>query len=613
MKTGVVNRSLEKQRGMRLQATLFVLLKLTFEFASCTELHVTHGSTLELPCVMFQLDISGAAITWTFQGKDVSPQSTGPVRVKKEGLYLSIPHVTSADEGKYECLVKVNNVEMISSYDIKVAASSVYTIKVSLGSRAHLPCHFPTSSQVSTNAFWFRETDAGKKMSLNLEDDILNDIQRFSLIYPFDSDQTVLIRDTVLEDAGIYHCESAAGQKLSTVRLMVQAAPTPPPFLCKDMNTAWEPCQDESSRTGEPILQESLTEFSMKLYTYLRESNPSRNLLFSPISISGMFSHLLLGAKNDTRKAIERAVCVPHDFHCLHVHMKKLREKLSGSLQMASQIFYNPQMNLTESFTDQSIEFYDAQPTRLLNTSEENTQMINSWVANKTNNKITQLVDSISPSTQLILLNAVSFSGQWKVKFGPGPSKGLFTKLNGDLVKVPLLYHRGYMTATKYVLELKAQVARFALSGDSSLYILVPRTYKVEDLQQLEAKMTDTAVLQMIEEMKTTSPHPVEVSLPRIKLDVQPDMNIVMKKLGLSSLFEEANLCGLYSEDRLLLDDARHRAFLALTEDGVEAGAATAMGFARSFPSFSAMQPFVMLLWSDQANVPLFIGRVTEP
>ncbi|XP_060944914.1 plasma protease C1 inhibitor isoform X2 [Limanda limanda] len=598
---------------MRLQATLFVLLQLIFELSSCTQLQVTQGSTLELPCVMFQSDISGAAITWKFQGKDVSPQSTGPVRVKKEGLYLSISPVTSANEGEYVCLVKQDNVEMISSYNIKVAASSEYTIKVSQGSEAYLPCHFPTGGQVSANAVWFRETDAVKKMSLNLDDDSRVDNQRFTLLYPGDSDQTVLIKDTVMEDAGIYHCESAAGQKLSTVHIIVEAAPTPPPFLCKGMSTAWEPCEDVRSRTGEPILQESLTDFSMKLYSFLRESNPSSNLLFSPISISGMFSHLLLGAKGETRKVIERAVCVPHDFHCLHVHMKKLREKLSGSLQMASQIYYNPQMNLTESFTNQSIEFYDAKPTRLLNGSEENTQMINSWVANKTNNKITQLVDSISPSTQLILLNAVSFSGQWKVKFSPGSSNGLFTKLNGDMVKVPLLYHKGYMTAMKYVVELKAQVARFALSGDSSLYVLVPRTYNVDDLQQLEDKMTDEVVLRMIKEIKATTPHAVEVSLPRIKLDVQPNMHIVMKKLGLSSLFEEANLCGLYSEDRLVLDDARHRAFLALTEDGVEAGAATAMGFARSFPSFSAMQPFVMLLWSDQANVPLFIGRVTDP
>lgn len=69
-------------------------------------------------------------------------------------------------------------------------------------------------------------------------------------------------------------------------------------------------------------------------------------------------------------------------------------------------------MNLSESFTNQSIRFYEAEPTRLLETSEENTGMVNSWVSHKTKNKITQLVDSIPPSTQLILLNAVAFSGQ---------------------------------------------------------------------------------------------------------------------------------------------------------------------------------------------------------
>lgn len=48
------------------------------------------------------------------------------------------------------------------------------------------------------------------------------------------------------------------------------------------------------------------------------------------------------GARGDTRRAIERAVCVPHDFHCVHFQMKRLREKLAGSLKMASQVFHNP-------------------------------------------------------------------------------------------------------------------------------------------------------------------------------------------------------------------------------------------------------------------------------
>lgn len=76
-------------------------------------------------------------------------------------------------------------------------------------------------------------------------------------------------------------------------------------------------------------------------------------------------------------------------------------------------------------------------------------------------------------------------------------------------------------------------MARFALTGDSSLYILLPPSNTVSDLQHLEARMTDMAVRQMIEDLKTLSPQPVEVTLPQIKLDVQPDMHMLMKKLGL--------------------------------------------------------------------------------
>ncbi|KAF3852087.1 hypothetical protein F7725_005442 [Dissostichus mawsoni] len=167
--------------------------------------------------------------------------------------------------------------------------------------------------------------------------------------------------------------------------LLKVVAPTAPPHSCSGFTTPWEPCQDENSRTGEPILQESITEFSMKLYSYLRESEPSSNLLSLP-SVSSEHCPICC-ARGDTRKAIEIAVCVPHDFHCVHLQMKKLREKLAGSLQMASQIYYNPEINLNQSFIDQSIQFYEANPVMLLDTSDKNTEMINSWVANKTNIK----------------------------------------------------------------------------------------------------------------------------------------------------------------------------------------------------------------------------------
>lgn len=76
------------------------------------------------------------------------------------------------------------------------------------------------------------------------------------------------------------------------------------------------------------------------------------------------------------------------------------------------------------------------------------------------------------------------------------------------------------------------QVARFALSGDSSLYVLLPLSNSVLDLQQVEDRMTDTAVHQMINTMKQSPPQLIEVTLPQIKLDVQSDMHILIKKLG---------------------------------------------------------------------------------
>lgn len=76
-------------------------------------------------------------------------------------------------------------------------------------------------------------------------------------------------------------------------------------------------------------------------------------------------------------------------------------------------------------------------------------------------------------------------------------------------------------------------MAKFLLTGDNSLYILLPITNTLTDLQQVERRLTDGNVRQMIQQLNAASPQNIEVTLPQIKLDVEPDMITLLKKLGL--------------------------------------------------------------------------------
>lgn len=82
---------------------------------------------------------------------------------------------------------------------------------------------------------------------------------------------------------------------------------------------------------------------------------------------------------------------------------------------------------------------------------------------------------------------------------------------------------------------------------------------------------------------------------------------------GLEDLFTAPNLCGIFPGDsESFISDARHSAFFSMTETGVEAAAATSISFSRSLSVFSALQPFVLILWSDEAGAPLFMGRIVD-
>lgn len=68
---------------------------------------------------------------------------------------------------------------------------------------------------------WSKDTDSGTQIQLNFAYDSRGE-PHAELLYPGDRDQTVIMRNLVMEDAGIYRCYSAEGEQLSTVQVLIE-------------------------------------------------------------------------------------------------------------------------------------------------------------------------------------------------------------------------------------------------------------------------------------------------------------------------------------------------------------------------------------------------------
>lgn len=75
-------------------------------------------------------------------------------------------------------------------------------------------------------------------------------------------------------------------------------------------------------------------------------------------------------------------------------------------------LFCPSDLAIRDTYVNASQSLYGSSPRVLGPNSDANLELINTWVAENTNHKISQLLDSLPPYTRLVLLNAVYLSGK---------------------------------------------------------------------------------------------------------------------------------------------------------------------------------------------------------
>jgi serine protease inhibitor len=191
--------------------------------------------------------------------------------------------------------------------------------------------------------------------------------------------------------------------------------------------------------------------FAVDLYGQL--GNQPGNLFFSPESISTAFAMAYAGAHGQTATEMARVFHFTLPPDRLHPAMGALLAGMNAphqgyALSVADALWAQQGETFLPAFTKLMQTDYNAgfHALDFQSSPDAARATINQWVENQTSNKIQDLLGpgAVTPSTRLILTNAIYFKGTWSASFDKSETGDEDFHLGAtQTVKTPLMHRTG--------------------------------------------------------------------------------------------------------------------------------------------------------------------------
>lgn len=290
----------------------------------------------------------------------------------------------------------------------------------------------------------------------------------------------------------------------------------------------------------------------------------------------------------------------------------------SARLKIANALMLiNAQAAVEAAYEDSIKKNYNAEIFR-----GANLNVINSWVANKTEGKIDKILDKLNPNDSHVLLNAVYFNAPWAQAFSKNGTRDREFNLTGDeKVDLPTMYQQAEFATVK----ADGYSAIRLPYNANGLSMIVVRPDEIAGLDAVIKSLDADKVEALITQLAKAPKKQVTLSMPRFKTEYRADLIEPFKSLGMSKVFDPAqsDLSGMTGkprdEQQSSIDQIVHRAVIDVAEAGTEAAAATAVVVTTrtmrpdDSERFTIDRPFLFLIADDKTGAILFEGRISDP
>ncbi|KAM4832310.1 serpin A12 [Urocitellus parryii] len=358
-------------------------------------------------------------------------------------------------------------------------------------------------------------------------------------------------------------------------------------------------------------------EFGFKLLKKLASRGSRQNIFFSPLSISTAFSMLSLGAQDSTLEEIKQGFSFrempARDLHQgFYYLIRKLNQEKQGTkLAIGNVLFLDQKLKLQRNFLRETKTMYEAEtvPTNFQDLDYTQKQ-INSYVSQKTQGLINNLIRSIDPGTVMILANFIYFQARWKHRFDPKETREEnFFVDKSKTVKVPMMFHGG-MYDVGYDDQLSCTLLEIPYSGNITATFVLPEEGKMKQLEEgLQANIFGRW-------KRLMSKRVVNVFVPKLHISGTYNLKNTLSQLGISKIFEEnGDLTRISPYRSLKVSEAVHKAELKMDEKGTEGAAGSG---AQTLPmetpqNVKLNRPFMMMIYEKLTPSMIFLAKIVNP